>query len=338
MALAAPAPGLESGGAMSNASRDIPIIDVGPLIGGAAATRDVARAIGHACRETGFFYVAGHGVAPALMQRVFALSQQFFALPLAHKQRAAFSGPSGNRGWIKLGNETLDPGKPFDLKEAFNIGLELDADDPEILAGKPFRGRNVWPDVADFRDTMLTYFNACWNLGQTLHRAFAIDLDLDPDYFAHTFDRPMATLRLLHYPPAPATTAQGQLGAGVHTDYGNVTLLATDDAGGLMVRHRSGDWIKAPVVADAFVCNIGDCLMRWTNDIYVSTPHKVENPPGRDRYSVAFFLDPNPEANVTCLTTCVAPGRAPKYPPVTAGEFLHSRLAPTYAHAQQGAP
>jgi isopenicillin N synthase-like dioxygenase len=322
---------------MSNVPSDIPIIDVGPLIEGAAATRDVARAIGHACRETGFFYVAGHGIAPALVQRVFALSQQFFALPLAHKERAAFSGPSGNRGWIKLGNETLDPGKPFDLKEAFNIGLELDADDPEILAGKPFRGRNVWPDLADFRDTMLTYFNACWDLGQTLHRAFAIDLDLAPDHFAHTFDRPMATLRLLHYPPAPATTVEGQLGAGVHTDYGNVTLLATDDAGGLMVRHRSGRWINAPVVPGAFVCNIGDCLMRWTNDVYVSTPHKVENPPGRDRYSVAFFLDPNPEANVTCLPTCVAPRGAPKYPPVTAGEFLHSRLAPTYAHARQGA-
>jgi isopenicillin N synthase-like dioxygenase len=314
---------------------DIPIIDIAALSGSPAAALDVARAIGIACRETGFFYVTGHGIAPQLVERVFADARAFFAEPMAIKQRAAFSGPSGNRGWIKLGNETLDPGKPFDLKEAFNIGLELDADDPEVIAGKPFRGRNCWPDVADFRTTMLAYFNACWGLGRTLHRAFAIDLDLAPDYFDAMFDRPMATLRLLHYPPAAAKALDGQLGAGEHTDYGNVTLLATDDAGGLMVRHRSGEWLMAPVVPGAFVCNIGDCLMRWTNDIYVSTPHKVVNPPGRDRYSVAFFLDPNPDADVACLPTCVAPGHAAKYPPITAGEFLQSRLAPTYAHAKQ---
>ncbi len=313
---------------------EIPIIDVRPLHNGATDLAAVSRAVGHACRETGFFYVVGHGIAPELVRRVFALSQQFFGMPLAQKERAAFSGPSGNRGWIRLGNETLDPGKPFDMKEAFNIGLELPPDDPDIVAGKPFRGRNVWPELADFRATMLAYFDACWGLGRTLHHAFAIDLDLPPDYFATTFDRPMATLRLLHYPPAPPRIQDGQLGAGVHTDYGNVTLLATDDVGGLMVRHRSGEWIKAPVIADALVCNIGDCLMRWTNDVYVSTPHKVENPPGRDRYSVAFFLDPNPDVEVACLPTCVAPGSAPKYEPITAGDFLHSRLAPTYAHAR----
>lgn len=310
---------------------EIPVIDVSQLIDRHGDAYDTARAIGRACRETGFFYVTRHGIAPDLVRRVFALSQQFFAQPPARKQSAAFSGPSGNRGWIDLGKEALDPSKPFDTKEAFNIGLELAPDDPEIISGKPFRGVNAWPEIAGFRATMLAYFDACWHLGIMLHRAFAIDLDLDPDYFAARLDRPMATLRLLHYPPPPARPLHGQLGAGIHTDYGNVTLLATDDSGGLMVRHRSGEWIEAPVVADAFVCNIGDCLMRWTNDVYVSTPHKVENPPGRDRYSVAFFLDPNPDAEVACLPTCLARGRAPKYDPVTAAAFLHSRLAPTYA-------
>lgn len=311
--------------------REIPVIDVEPLLDSEGDSYEAARAIGRACRETGFFYITGHGIAPDLVQRVFALSRQFFARSPAEKAQTAFSGPSGNRGWIALGNEALDPSKPADIKEAFNIGLELPADDPEIIAGKPFRGINCWPNIAGFRAAMLAYFDACWRLGRTLHRGFAIDLDLVPDYFATTFDRPMATLRLLHYPPAPARKADGQLGAGIHTDYGNVTLLATDDAGGLMVRHRSGEWIKAPVIENALVCNIGDCLMRWTNDVYVSTPHKVDSPPGRDRHSVAFFLDPNPDAEVACLPTCLAPGRAPKYSPVTAGDFLHSRLAPTYA-------
>jgi isopenicillin N synthase-like dioxygenase len=314
---------------------EIPVIDIAPLVTGSATAGEVAKAIGTACRETGFFYVVGHGVAAELIDAVFAKSREFFGQPLASKQQAAFSGPSGNRGWIKLGNEALDPGKPHDLKEAFNIGLELALDDPEVMAGKPFRGVNCWPELPGFRANALAYFDACWALGRTLHRAFAIDLGLDRGFFDSVFTRPMATLRLLHYPPPPVVVMAGQLGAGEHTDYGNLTLLATDEAGGLMVRHRSGEWITAPVVANAFVCNIGDCLMRWTNDVYVSTPHKVESPPGRHRYSVAFFLDPNPEANVACLPTCIAAGRPAKYPPVSAGDFLHSRLAPTYARAER---
>ena len=110
-----------------------------------------------------------------------------------------------------------------------------------------------------------------------------------------------------------------------------MTLLATDEVGGLMVRDRSGRWLNAPVVPDAFVCNIGDCLMRWTNDIYVSTPHKVVSPRDRDRYSIAFFLDPDPDAVVACIPSCIGTGM-PKYPPIRAADFLASRLAPTYAH------
>ena len=106
----------------------------------------------------------------------------------------------------------------------------------------------------------------------------------------------MATLRLLHYPPQPPNAAAGQIGAGEHTDYGDITLLLTDSAGGLEVKRRDGGWIPAPTIPGAFICNIGDCLMRWTNDVYVSTPHRVVNRGERHRYSVAFFLDPNPDA------------------------------------------
>jgi isopenicillin N synthase-like dioxygenase len=310
---------------------DIPIIDIGPLLASSARAREVANAIGTACRETGFFYVVGHSVAPELVASVFAAARAFFSSPLENKEAVAFSGPAGNRGWARLGAETLDLSKPADWKEGFNIGLELEPDDPELLAGRPFRGRNVWPDIAGFRDTMLDYYGACWRLGRILHQAFALDLALPQDFFDPAFDRPLATLRLLHYPPAPTQTLAGALGAGEHTDYGNVTLLATDDVGGLMVRHRSGRWLEAPVMPDAFVCNIGDCLMRWTNDVYVSTPHKVISPAARDRYSVAYFFDANPDAEVACLPTCTGPDRPAKYAPVTAGDFLRARLEPTYA-------
>jgi isopenicillin N synthase-like dioxygenase len=309
----------------------IPVIDIAPLIDGSPEqARDVAKALGTACREVGFFYISGHGVPAALMKRVFDTSAAFFTGPASVRDAVSFDGPGSNRGYIGLRGETLDPGKPPDVKEAFNIGLELAPDDPELLAGAAFRAANHWPDMPGFRDTMLDYFNRVWRVGCDLHCGFALDLGLAPDFFESKLDRPIATLRLLHYPPSEKPLSGGQLGAGVHTDYGNVTLLATDAVGGLMVQDRSGRWLDAPVIPGTFVCNIGDCLMRWSNDVYVSTPHKVVNP-GRDRYSVAFFLDPNPDAVVACLPTCTSPQRPAKYAPISGADFLRSRLEPTYA-------
>jgi len=317
--------------AIAQAAAAIPVNDIAPLVAGDPVGEvEVGRSVGGACRGMGFFYITGHGIAPATRARVFDVAAAFFAAPAQVKDAAAFSGTGGNRGYIRLGAERLDPAKPPDVKEAFNIGLELAPDDPDLIAGKLFRAPNVWPAVAEFRAVMLDYFERMWRLGVLLHRAFARDLGLDPAFFADRFRKPMATLRLLHYPPSDAPLAEGQLGAGAHTDYGNVTLLATDAVGGLVVRDRDGRWRDAPVIADAFVCNIGDCLMRWTNDIYVSTPHKVVSPPGRDRFSVAFFLDPDPDAIVACLPTCAGPERPARYPAVTASDFLRSRLEPTY--------
>ena len=135
----------------------------------------------------------------------------------------------------------------------------------------------------------------------------------------------------MHYPPQPATAKAGQIGAGEHTDYGDITLLLTDSASGLEVKRRDGGWIPAPTIPGAFICNIGDCLMRWTNDVYVSTPHRVVNRGERHRYSVAFFLDPNPDAVIACLPTCVSETRPPRYPPVSGADYLRQRLDATYS-------
>jgi isopenicillin N synthase-like dioxygenase len=272
-----------------------------------------------------------------MLSGIFEQADRLFAAPEPVRAAVALGPTTGNRGHVPLRGEALDPAQPADLKQAFNVGLELAPDDPELLAGAMFRAPNLWPALPGFRDAVLAYFDAVWGVGRALHRAFAVDLGLAPDFFEDKLDRPMATLRLLHYPARPDAMEAGQLGAGAHTDYGNVTLLLTDGVAGLEVRTRAGDWIAAPHIPGAFVCNIGDCLMRWTNDIYVSTPHRVVNPAGRERRSVAFFLDPNPEAEVACLPGCLAPGAAPRYPPIRADAYLLSRLQATYgATAPQG--
>lgn len=315
----------------------VPVIDLGPLLtGGASGERQVAGQIGDAARGTGFFYVRNHGVAPQLCTQMFAASETLFHGPAAIKRAVAFAGPSVNRGYLGVASERLEADRQPDLKEVFNIGLELAADDPDLLAGRPFRHSNLWPDIPGFRVTALAYFDAMLALGRTLHRAFALDLDLPADFFDDKLRKPMATLRLLHYPAGAAQDAGGQIGAGMHTDYGNLTLLATDAVGGLKLRDRSGVWIDAPAVPGAFICNIGDCLMRWTNDRYRSTPHKVETPAGLERFSIAFFVDPDPDALVSCLPSCVADGEIPSYPDVLAERYLLSRISPTLAATRAG--
>ena len=306
--------------------RPLPIIDLSWWReGDPESLGRIGAEAGAACRDVGFFFVVNHAVDEKLIAGAFDQSRRFFALPLAERQALAIEKIGGNRGYSGMLREALDPGRGPDMKEAFNVGLEIAPDDPDLLSGRPFRSLNAWPNLPKFRETLLVYYDACAALGARLHRAFACDLGLEPDFFDDKFDRPMATLRLLHY-PAPPHGSEPRTGAGAHTDYGNLTLLATDDVGGLEVRARNGEWIEAPVVPGAFIVNIGDCLMRWTNDIYVSTPHRVVNRSARERYSIAFFYDPNPDAIVETIPSCVRQGERVRYPPILAADYLKQRL------------
>ncbi|MEO1225801.1 MAG: 2-oxoglutarate and iron-dependent oxygenase domain-containing protein [Pseudomonadota bacterium] len=301
----------------------IPILDFQQFLSGdkSAFVTD----IGQACREVGFAMLRGHGVDPKMISGVFDATHKFFALDVGEKDRLSIYNSKHDRGYAPFGSERLDEQTGLiDRKEAFNVGLDLSPDDPRVVAGEPFRGVNQWPDIPGFRETLMGYYNAMWALGIEVHRALALDLGLQEHWFRPHLDQPMAILRLLHYPPA--TGADNELGAGAHSDYGSISLLATDGVPGLQVRPRGKDWIDVPFVEGAFVINIGDCLMRWTNDIYVSTPHRVIAPK-RDRYSVAFFFDPNPDTLVSALP---GTGDVAKYPPVLASDYLAERLAATY--------
>jgi isopenicillin N synthase-like dioxygenase len=315
-------------------SDDIPVISLAGLRSGRPAELErIGREIGRAARGLGFFSVADHGIPQALIDSVFAESVTFFALSEADKQRLSVTQSTSYRGYVRLGEEKLDPSLPGDIKECFNAGPDLAADDPDVLAGKPYHAVNQWPDLPGFRPAMLAFHEAALELVVLLHRAIATDLGIDDCFFDQYFDRAVGVMRLLHYPPHPGRFDGSVYGAGAHTDYGNLTLLAQDTVGGLEVRKRDGTWTVVPPLAGTFVCNIGDCLMRWTNDLYVSNAHRVVNQSGRERYSVAYFGDPNSDALVACLPSVLAPGEAPKYAPITYADYLRSRYDATYTVA-----
>ena len=285
-----------------DATSELPIIDVAPLVAGAGHQEGVAAAMGKACRENGFFYVIGHGVGEDLNRRLEELSHRFFAQDVETKLeiRMALAGKAW-RGYFPVGDE-LTSGKP-DVKEGLYFGSQLSEEDPRVRAGLPLHGPNLFPaGIPGFGDTILEYMAALTNLGHALMRGVALSLGLEPGYFRERFMAdPLTLFRIFHYPPVTVKAdAEERWGVGEHTDYGVLTILKQDDVGGLQVRTRSR-WIDAPPVPHSFVCNIGDMLDRLTCGLYRSTPHRVRNVSGRSRLSFPFFFDPGFDAHVEAI-------------------------------------
>ena len=309
----------------------LPVVDVSGLAASdPTARKAVGEALRAACLEHGFFYCTGHGVPPGLIDAAMAETRALFALPDAAKRALDKAQSPANRGYERLGGQTLQPGAPPDRKEGYYIGEDLAADHPRVLAGAFNCGANLWPaDLPAFRPVMVAYFAALGVVAERLMRGLALSLALDEDHFAAFTTEPAATLRLLHYPPGRPDVA-GEMGAGAHTDFGGLTILLQDAVGGLQVMGAEG-WIEAPPIAGAYVVNLGDMIARWTNDRYRSTLHRVINRSGRERYSIPYFYSGNPDHEVRCLPTCLGPGEAPKYPAVRVQDHLRAMYARTYA-------
>ncbi len=313
----------------------LPVVDLAPFLqGDAQQRRAVARQIGEACRNIGFFYIVGHGVPVELRAQVFAEAKRFFDQPQDKKLEIDIERSACHRGYFKLGGENLDPARQKqggDLKEGIKIGQDLPRDHPLVRAGTPLHGPNQWPaELPGFQQTMQTYFATLSGLGRQLMHAFALALELPEDFFDTDLELPMVTLGPLHYPPQRGQISEAQIGAGAHTDFGCLTILAQDPVGGLQVRNAAGAWIDAPFVEDSFVVNIGDMMARWTNDIFASTLHRVINTSGQERYSIPFFFDPDHDADVSCLETCCGPDRPAKYPPTTGLQHLLDMINATF--------
>lgn len=281
--------------------RTLPVVDLRSPRG------EVASAIREACRAHGFFYVTGHGIEEALIQRLDTLARKFFALPEEVKARYAMArGGRAWRGWFPLGGE-LTSGRP-DWKEGLYVGTDLRSDHPRVIAGVPMHGSNLLPEeeiAPGFARAIDTYVTHIVALGQRVLTHIAESLGLPAMYFAERYTRdPLVLFRIFLYPTRPVPSGVDAVdGVGEHTDYGLLTLLRQDEVGGLEVR-REDMWIEAPPIADSFICNIGDMLDRVTGGYYRSTPHRVRlNQSGRDRISMPLFLDPDFDSVVEAIRT-----------------------------------
>ncbi|NQZ31133.1 MAG: 2OG-Fe(II) oxygenase [Oceanospirillaceae bacterium] len=311
----------------------LPVIDISPLYSkNPDHWQSVALDIDSACQKSGFFYVTGHGITPERITQLAAMYQKFFAQPLDQKLQIDITKTRHHRGYGAIGTEQLDPKRPGDFKETFDMGRNLAPDHPHVLAEKPLHGTNQYPELVGFKELVETHYWDMLELGKTILRGLAIALGLAPYYFDKNFTEPLSVLRFIHYPQVEKIALKNQIGAGAHTDYGCITILHQDDIGGLQVQDKQGQWLDATPIAGSFVINIGDMMSRWSNDRYTSTPHRVINPSGSERYSMPFFVEPNFETKIAALPGCFDQANPAKYQQISAGNYLLSRFAETYEY------
>jgi isopenicillin N synthase-like dioxygenase len=292
----------------------VPVIDFAGFTCGAATDKNqIAQAIGAACRESGFFVLANHGLDRVITDRAFAAAAAFFDRPETEKQEISIQHSPYHRGWYGHGDEVLDGVRQpeGDYKEGLKIGRDLPLDHPMVKAGTPLHGPNQWPDRPDFKASMQAAYAACDVLSRQLMAAFALSLGLDETHFDRVLTLPMATLSPIRYPAATPDTPG--LGAGAHTDFGCLTLLLQHDEAGLEIEMKNGDWLAVDCTPDLVMVNIGDMMARWTNNLYASTRHRVVNKGAGARHSMAFFFDPDAGADLSPLPGCLAPGAEPVF-------------------------
>jgi len=283
----------------------VPVIDLAPFTDGTPGDRAaVAQAVNAACTDIGFFTIAGHGVPDPLVTRMLETSRAFFDLPAADKQAVKRPRPEQSRGYLAVPDEEY-----YRRPEAY-----------------PSFAPNLWPArPAAFRAVWTEYYRTMEALAGRIMRIFAVALDLPEDFFRDKTDRHISGIRANHYPEQVEAPRPGQIRAGAHTDYGAVTILLPENVPGLEVRNRRTEWVAVSPPPGTFVCNIGDLMQHWTNDRWISTMHRVVNPPreaavGNRRLSIPFFHQPNYDALIECLPSCCGPDHPPRYEPVTSGQ------------------
>ena len=273
---------------------DLPLIDL-------RSPKDkLAVQVECACRDVGFMYVTGHGIAEETVARVGSVVIAYFDRPYEDKL-ADMITRDNYRGYIPTGFFTPNTGdSPPDNYEGYKLHTETNRFDP-ICGECDLYGPNRWPDEpAGFRDAVLGFWRECDRVLDAILSAIAVPLGVDRDWLLRLFDKPLTNMTLLHYPPQDAD-ASG-FGIHPHKDTDALTILVPDSIGGLMVKKRdSADWLEVKATGDALVVNVGDLLELWSGGYFVSTPHKVVNRSGRERYSFPWFAVPRHDVVVEPL-------------------------------------
>ncbi len=313
----------------------IPLIDVAGHLGGdAECSRRAAAQLRWAFENVGFYYLAGHGVPQSLIDRTYEAAARFHAQPMPKK--LALKVNEHNIGYLPISDaaspQAAAQGRKPSQNEAYFLRRERAPDDPSVIANRRFHGLNQWPDnLPDFRETTLEYMRTLEVLCRRLVPLYALALDLPADFFDACFTEPHMILRMSRY---PVIGGEDETVASLvpHTDSGFMTLLPPNPVPGLSILLPNGQWIDAPGIDGAYVVNGGDILHRWTNERFLSTPHRVRNVSGQVRYAIPFFCDPDHDTVIECLPSCRSADNPAKYPPILFGDYALWFASKSYQH------
>ena len=303
----------------------IPEIDLSAVLNNDEKT--IAR-LREGAEDIGFLTVTNTALSRADVERVIAVYRDFFRLPESAKSLVDMAKTGSNRGWGASGSEQVDPEANPDYKQVFDCGFELPEDDPLRQSGLGVYAPNLWPEeVPEFKAEIVEYYDRAMRVSMQILRGIATAIGEDAGFFVDKFDRPMALLRGNYYPERPKWAGEKDFGIATHTDYGCLTLLATDGTPGLEVRKRGGGWIPVSAEPGTFIINFGEMLQMWTGGRVVATPHRVRGT-DHERVSIPMFFNPNYNTNV-------APRGSDKV--ILAGEHLTKRYDETYVHLKERA-
>ncbi|KAJ5780386.1 Oxoglutarate/iron-dependent dioxygenase [Penicillium paradoxum] len=320
-----------------------PIIDFAPFYStNPTAKEALIDQIRQACSQFGFFQLINHPIPTSLQTAILHQSTEFFNLPLETKQKYDLSIDGFNRGYERLRSQNFEKRTKGDLKEGFYLGKDLPLDDVYVAKRRFGQGPNKYPsELAEpeaFRQVVDEYHDAMIELAVAIMQVLAHTLGLQETVFGDFYDHPVTILRLLHHPLQEADASDLERGIGAHTDFGAITMLLQDDTGGLQVwNNLSSEWVDVTPVRGAYVVNLGNMMMRWTNDRYLSNLHRVINTSGKERFSVPFFFSGNPDYTIRCLPGCEDAEVGARYPPVTVHEWMTGRYADTYGTSEEKA-
>ena len=317
---------------------DFPIFDLEMYFKSTRSKKkEISKGVDNICRNSGFLAIKNHGVKKSTIQDVWKAAETFFLLSNSEKNEAKAPYDGYPYGYLGPGKEALAASKgidtPPDLKESFNGGPLFKPDnilDPDALAF--CYAKTIWPSFpTDFKSSWTAYYQEMEVLASKIMQVFASALDLKESYFEPYINQPISALRALNYPAQKELPKKNQLRAGAHSDYGSLTiLLPEENSVGLEILMPNGEWQLVPAIPNTFIINIGDLMATWTNDRWVSTLHRVVNKGTADkRQSLAYFHQPNWDAEIKCLPCCLLDGEEPKYPAIRSGPYLMKKFKST---------